>query len=304
MASPRTAPLPTTVAIQGEVGSNSAAAAQALLGDDVTLVCCDTFAHAFAALGDARAECAVLPVENTTVGLVQEVWDRLLGIEPAPVVWARAEARVRISFVIAALPGAARDVRRVLVHPVAAAQCRRVLTAAGYALVPCHDTAGAARMVHEGGDRATAALCPPSAVLTYGLEIVVDECGDAARTWTRFLWVERHARGEGSPAGDVSRAAVDDDRVLLAVHLPDRPGALARCIRALALEELNLCALHSRAVPGRAGVYVFLLEIEAGGRDPRVAVALTRAQSTGATLDVIGSFRAPGWPAAPATTSS
>jgi prephenate dehydratase len=59
---------------------------------------------------------AVLPIENTTAGIIQPVWDRLLGITPGPALSALAEARVRIGFVAAALPGSATKVRKILSH--------------------------------------------------------------------------------------------------------------------------------------------------------------------------------------------
>jgi len=64
-------------AIQGEDGSNSAAAARQLLGRDVALLFCDSFSDAFTALDKSKATHPVLPIENTTAGIIQPVWDRL-----------------------------------------------------------------------------------------------------------------------------------------------------------------------------------------------------------------------------------
>src|SRR5215831_10505192 len=111
------------VAIQGEDGSNSATAARSLLGANVPLLYCEKFQDAFDALDNGTASQAVLPIENTTAGLIQPVWDRLLGITAGGSLSARAEARVRIGFVAAALPGSEGKVRKVLAHDVAKAQC-------------------------------------------------------------------------------------------------------------------------------------------------------------------------------------
>src|SRR6185436_3293826 len=156
-----------TAAIQGENGSNSATAARMLLGDDVQFIYCDSFQSAFDALDSSASDCAVLPVENTTAGLIQPVWDRILGITPGPALAARKEARVRIGFVAAALPGHRSDIRKILAHSVAAAQCHKFLKASGWTIVPCHDTAGAARLVREAGDPTLAALCPLTAARVY-----------------------------------------------------------------------------------------------------------------------------------------
>src|SRR5215467_9598465 len=136
-------------AIQGENGSNSATAARMLLGDDVQFIYCDSFQSAFDALDSGKSDCAVLPIENTTAGLIQPVWDRILGISPGPAMAARQEARVRIGFVAAALPGHRSDIRKILAHSVAAAQCHRFLKGSGWNIIPCHDTAGGAGAVGE-----------------------------------------------------------------------------------------------------------------------------------------------------------
>lgn len=282
------------IAIQGEEGSNSAVAARALLGDDAPLVGCASFAEVFHKLEAGEVARAVLPVENTTAGLVQEVWDRLLGVAPAPTpplaalaaLAALAEARVRISFVAACLPGARARVKKIFAHPVAAAQSRRFLSSSGLVVLPCHDTAGAARLVREGGDVEVAALCPPAAAATHGLEVLAADCGDERHTVTRFFLVET-----GS-----ARPSVDDDRVLLALELPDRPGALARALTTVSSRGLNLCALHSRAVPGHPGRYAFLVELEAGALDARLVQALAELRGAVVEVRLIGSFKAPAWP--------
>src|SRR5689334_17129180 len=131
-------------AIQGEDGSNSATAARTLLGADAPLAFCRRFADVFGLLDEGAAGNAVLPVEHSRAGLVQAVWDRLSGVVAGPPLSARAEARIAIEFVAACLPGATDRVRRILAHPVAAAQCGRFLDGAGLLVVPADDTAGAA----------------------------------------------------------------------------------------------------------------------------------------------------------------
>lgn len=280
---------PDPVAIQGEEGSNSAVAARSLLGADVQLLPCVSFREAFARLDSGEVRRAVLPVENTTAGLIQEVWDRLLGVGDGPPLTALAEARVRIGFVAACLPGARVRVRRVLAHPVAAAQCSRFLTQAGLEVVPCHDTAGAARLVRERSDEEVCALCPKSAAAFYGLEVLSEDCGDARHTVTRFLLVEH---------GD-ARPAPDDDHSLLTLVVADAPGALVRALLVFSSHDLNLTALHSRAIPGRPGRYAFLLEIEAGALAPAFEAAVEELRAQGAEARVLGSYQVPPWPAAP-----
>jgi prephenate dehydratase len=272
---------PVSIAIQGEEGSNSATAAQRLVGAGEPLVCCESFAEVFECVESGRARAAVLPVENTTAGLIQEVWDRLLGVGAGPLLHAVAETRVRIRFVAAALKDR-EQVRRVLAHPVAAAQCRKFLRASTWQVVPCHDTAGAARLVKEQGSPDLAALCPPQAAERYGLTLAATEVGDSPNTWTRFLML--------LPGKYEARA--DDDRCLWALSLTNRPGTLAHALSAFATRELNLCALHSRSVPGKQFEYEFTLELETGPLDRRCAEVLDELQSQGAQVRSLGSFHA------------
>jgi prephenate dehydratase len=274
-------------AIQGEDGSNSAAAARSLLGPDVPLVFCDSFQDAFAAVDKGKATRAVLPIENTTAGIIQPVWDRLLGISPGPALAGRAETRVRIGFVAAALPGSGSKVRRVLAHPVAEAQCRRFLAESGWAVVPCHDTAGAARMVREAGDPSQAALCPLPAARLYDLEVLHPECGDSLRTWTRFLLLD-----VGVPTPQLT-----DDRAIFIFSLRDAPGALVETLACFSRQGLNLADIHSRAVPGSPGEYRFFVELNAGAADPRCVAALAQMEAVTTEMRLLASYTAPPWPA-------
>jgi prephenate dehydratase len=275
-------------AIQGEDGSNSAAASRQLLGRDVPLLFCDSFQDAFEALDKGKAARAVLPIENTTAGIIQQVWDRLLGISPGPPLVARAEARIRIGFVAAALPGAGSRVRKVLAHPVAEAQCRRFLSESGWAVVPCHDTAGAARMVREANDPSQAALCSLPAARLYDLEVLQPECGDSPRTWTRFLLLE-----QGTPTPKPA-----DDRTIFIFSLRDLPGALVEALACFSKQGLNLAAIHSRAVPGHPGEYRFFVELNVGATDSRCIAALRQIENVTTEMRLLGSYTTPPWPEA------
>ncbi len=276
----------TKTAIQGEDGSNSATAARRLLGDETSLLCCDSFQAAFDALDSGQAANAVLPIENTTAGLIQPVWDRLLEINHGPPLAARAEARIRIGFVAAALPGNKEKIQRILAHPVAETQCHRFIQGSGWTVVPCHDTAGAARLVREANDPSQAALCPLPAARVHGLEVLHPDCGDSSRTWTRFLLLE-HGTAVPGP---------NDDRSILIFSLKDVPGALVETLACFARQGLNLAAIHSRAVPGLPGQYRFLVELRVGAGDPRNLTALKDLQRAATDIRLLGSYPTPPWP--------
>jgi prephenate dehydratase len=276
------------VAIQGEEGSNSAHAARLLRGADVALVTCTSFDAAFAAL-DGAADAAVLPFESSTVGTLGDVVDRVVGLKPGPALAIRGEARVPITFVVACLPGARAQVRRVLAHPVAAAQCRRFLDDSGWEIERCTDTAASARHVREDNRVAVAALCPPGVAATYGLEVLAHDCGDERVAVTRFWQLERGA----------ARPRDDDNRTVLAVTPARDAAVLLPTLHAFASRGIALCGIQARVVPGQPGRCVHVLELAGGALHAGFAAAIDDVTALGCAVRVIGSFRAPAWPIGP-----
>src|SRR5256885_13682960 len=138
-----------TVAIQGEAGSFSHAAALQALGRDIRLVPCPSFDELFRAVEAGDAARGAVPIENSLAGAVHENYD-LLGANTPHVV---AETPGRVRHCLIARPGAERAaIRRVASHPVALAQCRRFFaTHPDVVPVPAYDTAGSRRRPLGGG---------------------------------------------------------------------------------------------------------------------------------------------------------
>src|SRR6266700_2298356 len=151
-----------TVAIQGEAGSFSHAAALQALGPDIRLVPCPSFDELFRAVEAGDAARGAVPIENSLAGSVHENYD-LLGAHTLHVV---AETQVRVRHCLIARPGTERAaIRRVASHPVALAQCRRFFaTHPDVVPVPAYDTAGSVRDLMAGRVAADAAIASSLAV--------------------------------------------------------------------------------------------------------------------------------------------
>src|SRR5258707_8473847 len=128
------------VAIQGEAGSFSHAAALQALGPDIRLVPCSSFEELFRAVEQRDAARGAVPIENSLAGSVHENYD-LLGARALYVV---AETQVRVRHCLIARPGTElAAIRRVASHPVALAQCRKFFASHPEVVpVPAYDTAG------------------------------------------------------------------------------------------------------------------------------------------------------------------
>src|SRR3989441_13018942 len=154
--------MPDAVAIQGEAGSFSHAAALELHGPVLRLVPCPTFVELFRAVETGEATRGIVPIENTLAGSVHENYD-LLSAHALHVV---AETELRIRHCLIAPPRTTLpQIRRVASHPVALAQCRHFfLTHPGVVAVPAYDTAGSVRDRKAGTAAAHARLAPQMAV--------------------------------------------------------------------------------------------------------------------------------------------
>ena len=210
---------------------------------------CAVSADVFAALLDGRAQCAVLPIENTLHGAVAEHYDLLL-THPVRI---DAEGLLQIRHNLIAAPGVElSEVRTVLSHPVALSQCRRFLQSFTQArALPFYDTAGSVKHIMEESLTDTAALAPELAAEEYGAKILLRGVEDHPQNFTRFHLIRR--------AEDPAPAA-PPDKLSVAFALEHRPGTLVKALQSLASVGVNLTRIESRPVLGQPWEYIFFVE--------------------------------------------
>jgi prephenate dehydratase len=266
-------------AIQGERGSNSHMAALKLAPDYEVLPCAVS-TDVFAALLDGRAQCAVLPIENTLHGAVTEHYDLLLK-NPVRI---DAEGLLLIHHNLVAAPGVELSaIRTVLSHPVALNQCRRFLESFTQArALPFYDTAGSVKHIIAESLKDTAGLAPELAAEEYGANILLRGVEDHAQNFTRFHLIRRAE----DPA-----PAVEPDKLSVAFALDHRPGTLVKALQALASAGVNLTRIESRPVPGQPWEYVFFVEFRFAG-EATADAALTVLRSETRMVRELGRYKA------------
>lgn len=176
-------------AFQGAPGAFSHEACLALRPWDEH-VAFETFAEAIDAVTSGDCDCALIPVENSTIGVVEPAATLVAsaGLERVADVWRP------IHIALMALDGAnINQIRTVSSHPVALRQCARTLAEMGVEIVEAFDTAGAARSVSQSDDRTRAALAPAAAAEVYGLSILRNDLQDGDDNRTRFVLLRREA---------------------------------------------------------------------------------------------------------------
>lgn len=248
------------IAIQGEPGSFSHEATLRLF-PDATLLPCAISRLAFDAIVSGQADAGVLPIENSLAGSVLEHYDLLL---QHPVAIQR-EMNLRIEHNLIVCPGAnLSQIRRVLSHPIALAQCNRFFfDHPSIQPTAAYDTAGSVKQIVAQNDPSVAAIAPARAASEYAGEILLRNLEDNPQNYTRFLVVRRlqDATPINTPTG-VNKAS-------LAFTLPNQPGALVSALQILANLGANLTRLESRPVLGQPWHYVFYADY--GFSNPSVA---------------------------------
>jgi prephenate dehydratase len=239
------------VAYQGEPGAYSEEAATAVF-PDAAAVGFPTFRLTFEALTMGAVDSAVLPVENSSAGIVQEVSDLLWELPGLRVV------REQIQPVRHCLIGWPGPVERALSHPQALAQCDRYLHSRQIRSVAFHDTAGAARAVAEQRQPGTAAIASKAAAKRYGLYVLAESIQDDSENRTRFVVVEK-----GEPVRP--RNAQSGWKGSIAFVTAHRPGSLAHALDCFARRGVNLTRLDSRPMMGRPFEYRFYLDFSING---------------------------------------
>jgi chorismate mutase / prephenate dehydratase len=282
---------PLRVSYQGTDGSYSHLAAQRRYGGrpgGVLLEGHDSFAAAAATVVAGTADLALLPIENTTAGSINETYDLLADGR----LTITGEVISSIEHCLLGLPGASIDTLRIVgSHPQGLAQCRTFFASHPHLQArPEIDTAGAARKVRDLGDPSLGAIASAAAASAYGLVILQRGIQTEAGNATRFVEVSLHA----SPLGENEPA-----KTSLLLALADRPGALGEILLCLARRGLSLTKLESRPIPATPWQYRFYVDLLGHAASAGFAAALDELRPQTTELHVLGTYRAADPPSQP-----
>ncbi len=272
------------VAFQGVAHAYSDAAAQKYLagrGLDGDLTGYRTFRDAAAALLAGDADLAVLPIENTTAGSINEVYALLREHE----LYIVGEETWKVEHCLAAtgqIP--VTGLSKILSHQQGLEQCSQFLQTVPNAEPTSYfDTAEAMRAVAELGDPTVAAIGSLDAAHAYGLEVLRHNISDRADNFTRFVVLSR------TPAAVDLRIPCKTSLILVTRH---EEGALLRCLEVLSGSGHSMTKLESRPRPRRPWEYLFFIDIEGNSDDPRTAAALDELRSAALFVKILGSYPA------------
>jgi prephenate dehydratase len=268
------------IAYQGEPGSNSDAACREVY-PGAESVPCATFEDVFVAMGEGRADLAMIPVENSIAGRVADIHHLL----PESGLHIIGEHFMPIHFALLAVPGASEaGITTVRSHSHALGQCRQFIRDHGWRSVVADDTAGAAREIAEAGDPAVAALAPVLAAELYGLDVLASDVEDEHHNTTRFLVLARDAVVPPMDSGPVITTFV--------FRVRNVPAALYKAMGGFATNGVNMTKLESYQLGGSFSATQFYADVEGHPDERPLALALEELAFYTAFLRVLGTYPA------------
>jgi chorismate mutase/prephenate dehydratase len=266
---------PMKVAFLGPQATFTHVAAMQQFGFSAQLVPQKSIPAVFDEVLRGRAHYGVVPVENSTEGVVSHTLDMFMESD----LKINAEILLGISHDLLSRSGRLEEVRKVVSHPQALAQCRKWLeeNLPDIPLVDVASTALAAQMAAE--DETAAAVASEMAATLYGLQVLKPKIEDNPNNFTRFLVI-----GTKTP----ERTGRDKTSVMFSTK--DEPGILYRMLEPFSKRGINLSKIESRPMKKKAWEYIFFLDMEGHIAEEGVSAAIEELRGYCQFLKVLGSY--------------
>lgn len=264
------------VVFQGAEGAYSQAAMMKYFGEEVNSFNVDSFRDAMLAIDEGSADFAVLPIENSSAGIVSEIYDLLVEFENYIV----GEQIIKIEHCLLASPGTKKeDIRTVYSHPQSLMQTAHYLQDKGWQQISMKNNAFAAKKVAEEKDKTQAAIASETAARIYGLDILEKGVNDLKENSTRFIIVTNQK--VFSP---------NASKVSLCFEVNHESGALYHALSHLMYNGLNMTKVESRPLEGRNWEYRFFLDFEGNLEDSAVKNALRGLREETRNMKILGNY--------------
>ncbi len=262
-------------AYQGIAGAFASEAAAAVFGDNIYNV--KTFEDVFREVINGKADFGVVPVENYSTGSILDVFDLLAKYE----VYIVGETYVEVRQCLVGTQDADIDsLVQLYSHEQGFFQSREYLADKEWVQTKVLNTAIAAKMVAEMGDRTRGAICSAHAAEIYGLKVLKPNINFASKNRTRFIVISK------TPAADT-----DNNKVSIMFRVPHVSGGLFEALSFFKETGLNMVKIESRPIAEVPGEYMFFVDFEGNLGKPNVSTALNKLQSYATGYRFLGNYR-------------
>lgn len=265
------------IVFPGTEGAYTQAAMKQYFGSDINSFHVQTFRDAVDAIEEGAADFAVLPIENSSAGAVNEVYDLLVEFENYIV----GEIVLPIHHVLAGLKGMAMEqIKRVYSHPQGLMQCTKFLELhRDWQQISVVNTAIAAEKVLEDNDPSKAAICSEYAAEVHGLEVLQSHLNHNNNNSTRFIVITNQ-----------KIFLKDAQKISICFEVPHESGSLYHLLSHFIYNDLNMSKIESRPVEGRTWEYRFFVDFDGNLSDGAVKNALRGLREEARNLKILGNY--------------
>ena len=265
------------VVYQGAEGSYSEAAMKQFFGEQVNSFAVESFRDAMTAIEEGTADYAVLPIENSTAGIVSQIYDLLVEYENYIV----GEQIIRIEHCLLAPEGAKiEDIRTVYSHAQSLMQSERFLEDhPAWKQVSMQNNAFAAAKVAKDNDRTQAAIASEYAAKRYGLQILQRGVNQAENNSTRFIIVTNQ-----------KIFLREAKKISLCLEIAHESGSLYHILSHFIYNDLNMTKIESRPIEDRNWEYRFFIDFEGNLTQSAVKNALRGLRDEARNLRILGNY--------------
>lgn len=266
------------IGFQGESGSYSEISAMNYFSERNSLfIPYRSFKDLFESVESSAIDVAVIPVENSLEGSVNETYDLL--VETPVFVIGEIYQKIR-HCLIANMESSINEIRAVYSHPQALAQCRSFIQKRSFEPIPMYDTAGSVKFIKENSNFNAAAIASQRAAEIYDMKILEKGIEDKTNNFTRFLVIS--TKKQNNP---------HDDKTSIIFSISHTPGSLYSILKEFAIRNINLTKIESRPTKDIPWEYYFFVDLEGNSLDNKINDSLLSVKKTTKFFKLLGSYK-------------
>lgn len=268
---------PNTVYIQGTSGAYSHIATKEIFGDNLdNIEHCPLFLDVFKAVQVSENSVGVIPLQNSTAGSVDEVYDLLLQHN----LYITKVYDLDIRHCLCSIKGARIDtITTIFSHPQALSQCKNFIDDNKFNVVAQQNTAVCAKNVAQMNDKSAGVICSYEAAMLNGLDIICENITNVSQNQTKFIVVSK----------DLS-VRKSDKKIRIVFKTDHQSGALSSVLSAFSSYNINLTHIYSRPATDDLWSFSFYVEFDGNLLDPKIQTLLHHLNEELKMIRILGNY--------------
>jgi prephenate dehydratase len=274
------------IGFQGEQGSYSEIAAlRFFFNCESNLIPFRSFQDLFDNVENSFIDAAIVPIENSIEGSVNETYDLL--VEKNLFVTGEIYQRIKHCLIVnkqlnhqQQQQQQYKEPRIVFSHPQALAQCRNYIRKKSLEPIPAYDTAGSVKYIREHALFDAAAIASKRAAEIYDMRIIEEGIEDKKNNFTRFLIISRALNNQDNA-----------DKTSIIFSISHTPGSLVSILKEFATENINLTKIESRPTKDIPWEYYFFVDFEGNKNEVKIKIALSNIKKQTIFFKILGSYK-------------